>query len=318
MIDTQTEPGRVKQQQRNHRPRRRTRTRTRRVAVFWVTVLLLCAAAGVRAFGTGSNDVSAFLNRNPTVAAALQWGAEADAWLAATSDQLTELLQLAADTLSDPAAGLGGVADAKLPPAEPKINHQGDAGAANPEIARLLAALELVSDSGEPPSQPYARSSFGSAWNDVDHNGCDTRNDVLQRDLEQVKTARGNRCMVIGGTLRDPYTSSVFAFDSRKELSLAVQIDHVVALSWAWQHGAAEWDTTKRVTFANDPENLLATTAEQNREKSDSGFAEWLPPNDAGACQYVQRSLEVILRYGLSLSSAEKDTARSVLLGCGG
>ncbi len=133
------------------------------------------------------------------------------------------------------------------------------------------------------PQTGYDRDEFGPAWSDEvsvsgGGNGCDTRNDILQRDLTAV-TLKPGTCQVATGTLNDPYTGKTIDFTRGLETSSAVQIDHVVALSDAWQKGAQQLSTERRRDLANDPLNLLAVDGPTNQAKSDSDAAEWLPPN---------------------------------------
>ncbi len=99
---------------------------------------------------------------------------------------------------------------------------------------------------------------------------------------------------------------------------MAVQIDHVVALSDAWKSGASEWDAAKRYRFGNDPDNLLAVGGSVNHDKSDASAAYWLPPNSDFGCAYVARQIEVKAKYGLTVTSAERDAMLGVLHDCPG
>jgi hypothetical protein len=188
-----------------------------------------------------------------------------------------------------------------------------------PTPARGVAALELLGTlqvKGRGPRTGYDREEkFGSAWTDVDRNGCDTRNDILKRDLTGETFRRGTRdCVVLTGTLDDPYTGRTIAF-TKAEAS-AVQIEHVVALSDAWQKGAAGWDRTTRVAFANDPLNLLAVDGPTNQRKGNSDAASWLPPDTSFRCAYVARQIAVKHRYGVHVTSAERDAMGRVLRRC--
>ena len=96
------------------------------------------------------------------------------------------------------------------------------------------------------PKTGYDREQFGPAWSDVDRNGCDTRNDILKRDLAGETFKPGTHdCVVLTGTLDDPYTGKTIAFSRGQGTSEAVQIDHVVALSDAWQKGAQQLDAAR-------------------------------------------------------------------------
>ncbi|TKR23877.1 HNH endonuclease [Cellulomonas hominis] len=176
-----------------------------------------------------------------------------------------------------------------------------------------LAGLEVK---GRAPKTGYEREQFGPAWADVDRNGCDTRNDVLARDLTDVTFEAGTHdCVVLTGTLQDPYTDQVIAFE-RGPRSAEVQIDHVVALSDAWQKGAQQWDAETRRQFANDPANLLAVDGPANGAKGDGDAATWLPASTGYRCAYVVRQVRVKAAYGLWVTRAERDAIARQLDGC--
>jgi hypothetical protein len=145
----------------------------------------------------------------------------------------------------------------------------------------------------------YARTKFGQAWADTDRNGCDTRNDVLRRDLRSYAVEAGTRgCLVLRGTLRDTYTTKTISF-VRGPQSARVQVDHVVALADAWAKGAQQWPAGKRVAFANDGLNLLAVDGPTNQRKGAGDAATWLPPAKGYRCAYVARQVSVKRRYEL-------------------
>lgn len=176
-------------------------------------------------------------------------------------------------------------------------------------------ALSTLTVKGRGPKTGYDREQFGSAWADVDRNGCDTRNDVLSRDLGAKEWRPGTHgCVVVAGVLHDPYTGRRLVF--AKADAAAVQIDHVVALSDAWQKGAAQWDAARRREFANDPLNLLAVDGPTNSSKGDGDTATWLPPQKAYRCRYVARQVAVKAKWQLSVTPAERDAMARVLSRC--
>jgi hypothetical protein len=180
-----------------------------------------------------------------------------------------------------------------------------------------LAALGTLKVKGRAPKTGYDRALFGQAWADVDRNGCDTRNDVLRRDLSSfVLKAGTGGCLVLSGTLHDPYTGTGIAFLRGQSTSARVQIDHVVALSDAWQKGAQQWPTSQRTAFANDSLNLLAVDGPTNARKSDGDAATWLPPNKAYRCSYAGRQVAVKVNYGLWVTGAERDALARILATC--
>ncbi len=187
-----------------------------------------------------------------------------------------------------------------------------------------LAMLDALPIKGRAPKTGYWRALFGQAWSDDvtvlgGHNGCDTRNDILRRDLVDIEIKPGTAdCVVASGVLNDPYTGSAIAFQRGPGTSKAVQIDHVVALSDAWQKGAQGWDELTRRNFANDPLNLQATSGPINEQKGDGDAATWLPPNKAYRCAYVSRIVAVKSGYGLWVTQAEHDAIERILTGeCG-
>jgi hypothetical protein len=170
---------------------------------------------------------------------------------------------------------------------------------------------------GRAPRTGYARDDFGSGWVDTDHNGCDTRNDILARDLTGDTFKPGtHNCVVLTGTLADPYSGRAISFQRGQGTSEAVQIDHVVALSDAWQKGAQGLDMARRTAFANDPLNLLAVDGPLNMSKGDGDAATWLPPNKSYRCAYVARQVAVKVSYGLWMTQAEKNAIATVLSTC--
>jgi hypothetical protein len=189
--------------------------------------------------------------------------------------------------------------------------------AATPAAGTALAAVDLLGVKGRAPRTGYERDLFGEGWVDVDRNGCDTRNDVLARDLTDVTYKPGTRdCVVLSGTLADPYSGTTIEFLRGQDTSPLVQIDHVVALADAWQKGAQAWDEATRVVFANDPLNLLAVDGALNRQKGSGDAATWLPPNRGFRCAYVARQVAVKLAYGLWVTPAERDAMVRVLSAC--
>ncbi|MET9434782.1 HNH endonuclease family protein [Streptomyces sp. NPDC006551] len=176
-----------------------------------------------------------------------------------------------------------------------------------------LAAVDTLAVKGRAPKTGYDREKFGRAWADVDGNGCGTRDDILKRDLADVRFKDG-RCKVVSGVLTDdPYTGHRVDFVRGRS---KVDIDHLVALSDAWQKGAQKWDADKRRRFANDPLNLLAVDAGANRRKSDGDAATWLPPNKAYRCAYVAGQVAVKKKYGVWVTRGERDAMKRVLAGC--
>jgi hypothetical protein len=155
---------------------------------------------------------------------------------------------------------------------------------------------------------------FGDAWIDVDGNGCDTRNDILARDFASVSSTDG--CLIYKGVIKDKYTGKRIRFTRGQTTSLAVQVDHVVALHNAWKTGAHRLSYSMRVALANDPLNLQAVDGPTNSRKSDSDASWWLPPNRGYQCRYVARQISVKKAYRLWVTPDEKIAMQAVLTTC--
>jgi len=283
-----------------------------RAAGRWLAVVAVCAvlvagcepAAGTSASGRAGNPTSAAESAGDPAGArgaaddpAGMSGAEATG-----SPGRADAVAGAAAAGTPGPTGTGAAADGST--ARPDATGTGTA----------LAALALIRIKGRAPMTGYSRDQFGPAWKDVDHNGCDTRDDVLARDL--VNLVRRDGCVIASGTLNDPYTGSTIHFVRGIATSAKVQIDHVVALGDAWQTGAQGWDATRRTALANDPLELLAVDGPTNGQKGDGDAATWLPPSKAYRCAYVARQVAVKYTYGLWMTAAEHDAVARVLATC--
>ncbi|MET0938023.1 MAG: HNH endonuclease family protein [Gaiellaceae bacterium] len=162
----------------------------------------------------------------------------------------------------------------------------------------------------------YSRAKFGPAWEDVDLNRCDTRNDILARDLRPRSFKGESECKVAEGTLADPYTKKTISFLQGKKTSSAVQIDHVVALAAAWRTGAKQWTGDLRLFYANDPLVLLAVDGPANSAKGDKDVAAWLPPNSAYRCKYVAQQISIKTKYELWVTPPEQAEMAEVIADC--
>lgn len=184
--------------------------------------------------------------------------------------------------------------------------------------ARLaVIVLESLPVKGRAPKTGYSREAFGPRWADTDYNGCDTRNDMLRRDLADiVLKPRTRGCVVLEGILLDPYSGEEIPFIRGEGTSDDVQIDHVVSLSNAWQTGMFQRGSTERRIFANDPLNLLAVQGRLNQQKGDGDAATWLPPRKTYRCEFVARQIAVKAAYSLWLTPPEKQAMLRILRAC--
>jgi len=184
-------------------------------------------------------------------------------------------------------------------------------------IASGLSIIQEQITKGRAAKTGYTRAQFGPAWADVDRNGCDTRNDILNRDLtNQVYKEKTKQCVVLSGTLIDPFSGESINFVQGAKTSSEVQIDHTVALSNAWQTGAFKLTSDQRKALANDPLNLLAVKGRLNSQKGDGDAATWLPPLKSYRCDYVSRQIAVKIKYKLWFTAPEKEAMVRILKTC--
>ena len=169
----------------------------------------------------------------------------------------------------------------------------------------------------------YRRAAFGDAWDDDNsapggRNGCDTRDDILDRDLVDKTYVVTKRCpqAVATGVLHDPYTSATVPFTRGAQVGAAVQIDHLVPLAYAWDMGARDWPDDTRKRFGNDPANLLAVAGQVNQDKGDQQPGMWMPPNHAFWCQYAMQFIAVLRGYSLPVDQASADELREAASTC--
>lgn len=211
------------------------------------------------------------------------------------------------------------IAGILLVSASPKLSRlfTGNARVEDVPASQVRTRLEglKVRDWVEVPE--YNREAFGQAWADEDHNGCDTRNDVLARDMKAVAYREGtHNCVVEAGILEDPYTSQTIYFERGADTSAVVQIDHVVALADAWYAGAWEWDVLTRQKFANDQRNLLAVSGDANQDKGHLTADQWLPENKDYHCAFIGRQVWVKSEWDLSVTRKERQAMINVLADC--
>jgi len=198
------------------------------------------------------------------------------------------------------------------------------AGADTPTVA---PGVDVLAGIAQIPvrirGQDYRRDAFGDSWTDENpapggYNGCDTRNDILDRDLVDKTYVSIKRCptAVATGLLHDPYTNAEIAFTRGEKTGAAVQIDHIVPLALAWDLGARFWTNDQRLRFANDPANLIAVAGGVNQDKGDQEPATWMPPNTAFRCQYAMQFIAVIRGYALPIDAPSAAALRDAAATC--
>jgi Protein of unknown function (DUF1524) len=198
---------------------------------------------------------------------------------------------------------------------------------AQADIPTVAPGVDVLAGIAEVPARirghDYRRDAFGDTWTDDNpapggHNGCDTRNDILDRDLVDKTYVSIKRCpnAVGTGTLHDPYTNATVPFTRGAQVGAAVQIDHIVPLALAWDLGARNWNDDMRLRFANDPANLIAVDGPANQDKGDQEPATWMPPNTAFRCQYAMQFIAVVRGYGLPVDMPSATVLRDAAATC--
>ncbi|MGB3185583.1 MAG: HNH endonuclease family protein [Ornithinimicrobium sp.] len=203
----------------------------------------------------------------------------------------------------------------------PEVTITGAAGDPESEAGTALGALSSLPVKAKAGNGGYDRDEFGSPWSDAtsthgSRNGCDTRNDVLRRDLDGLVVEPGTAgCVAQTGTLSDPYSGDQMPFVRGEDSASGIHIDHVVSLSDAWQTGAQQLSEDGREHLANDPLNP-AVDGSLNQSNGDGDAATWLPPNEAIRCDLVAQQVAVKGVYRLWVTTAEADAVSRVLGAC--
>jgi len=214
----------------------------------------------------------------------------------------------------EPSSSTSSSTQSQTPTPSPEQSLSPSPEAQPPVASPALSALASVAIKGRAPKTGYERDLFATDW---DYSfGCDTRNKILRRDFSEFVLRSGSSCIIETGVLQDPYTGEAISFQRGVGTSNAVQIDHVVSLSDAWQKGAQQLTGDQRYAFYNDPLNLLAVSGPANSQKSDSDAASWLPANKGYRCAFVARQVAVKLSYNLWMTQAEFDTIANILSSC--
>lgn len=201
-------------------------------------------------------------------------------------------------------------------PENPEIDSVHESSDQNPENYPLATTvLNRLEIKGRAPKTGYNREAFYQNWPLID--GCSLRQRIIKRELNgSALESSDNNCDIIAGEYDEPYTGKHLVFTTKDQISKQIQIDHVVALSDAWQKGAQYKTPEIRYQIATDPLNLLAVDAKANQQKSDGDAATWLPKNKKFRCQYIARQIAVKFKYGLWVTQAEHDAMTNILTKC--
>ncbi|GAB2883743.1 DUF1524 domain-containing protein [Microbulbifer echini] len=175
-------------------------------------------------------------------------------------------------------------------------------------FSKIFLSVFLFSLSFTALAVTYERDEWLPKWSDVDRDCQDTRHELLIRySLSPVTFTRSNGCKVDTGLWLDPYTGSFYSRASD------LDVEHIVPLKWAHDHGGAKWSRKLKRQFAEDIDNLWLVDDGRNQSKGHKGPDQWMPPYAPVGKIYVQRFISIVEKYNLSLSSAESQQLRSMV-----
>ena len=174
---------------------------------------------------------------------------------------------------------------------------------------QLKSALDSLEVREPDTSAKYSRGDW-KHWVPVD-GACNTREAALRRDGTDVVVDAAT-CKPTSGTWFDPYSGETFS--NAKQMD----IDHLIPLMYAQQHGGAAWSSEKKREYANDLDTVLVTvSAKENRAKGAKGPGEYMPPREEYHCEYAQRWIAISQKYGLWISKDDKSALESAIGKCG-
>ncbi len=187
-----------------------------------------------------------------------------------------------------------------------------------PDADRARRQLDGLTVARDGNGEAYQRVAFGETWTDETdapggRNGCDTRDDVLHRDLAAAEPGGPEDCVPRSGVLHDPYTGRVLPYSHRG--ASRIETEHVVALGAAWRAGAWAWTPEQRLTYANDLDVLLAVDGQANHDKSSRTPDQW-KPRRAYWCEYGRRWTGIKSKYALTVTPSEKAALHEMLGTC--
>lgn len=206
-------------------------------------------------------------------------------------------------------------------------------GASSPYSVQKALEVAQTIPTATPHADGYNRSEqFGTWINSADMCGSATTRDyILKRDLTNVE--QNSKCQVTSGNFNDPYTGKSMTFTRGQNTSSLIQIDHVVALNDAYASGLyKDSRASERVTYANDPEVLVASEGTANNVKGNgvnlksagagsskweaSTPSVWLPSYEPYQCEYMAKRVYIKDKYDLTMSTWEKSETVSFLKQC--
>lgn len=150
-----------------------------------------------------------------------------------------------------------------------------------------------------PFSLVYRREDW-KHWSDLDGDCMNTRHEMLKAQADGPIKLSPDGCYVSTGLWNDPFSGKAYTRASD------LDVDHVIPLKWAHEHGGANWTADRKEEFANDPNNLLVVDDGLNQEKGAKGPSEWMPPNHSYRCDYLGMWKKILSKYELAMRADEK------------
>lgn len=167
----------------------------------------------------------------------------------------------------------------------------------------------------------YDRSAQYGSWSSntgsADTTFCgSTREDIRNRDLDEVQYKANDHCAVDSGVLEhDPYTGRSIEFS--RQQSPALEVDHIVPAEYHYDMIGHRETQKEREAFFNDPENLIMADATSNSSKRSSGPSEWLvPDNPSYICTYIARFSYIADKYHMPVDPADQRTMLQTIDTC--
>lgn len=198
------------------------------------------------------------------------------------------------DTSTSPSAA---AASSELRPAAPSAA----------EVRAHLGGLQI--DDDPVPGEPYRRDLYPT-WEDIDHDGCDAREQALVAQSTTPVQVAFPGCEVVAGDWVSPYDG--FETSSPSDLDA----DHLVPLENVHESGGWRWDAASRRAYANDQAVLVMVSATSNRSKGSSTPAEWRPPLESYWCTYATRWIRLKEQWRLTATTRERDALGQMLDTC--
>ena len=145
---------------------------------------------------------------------------------------------------------------------------------------------------------------------DFDGDCQSTRQEILVLTSRvEVRYTNPRNCVVRTGEWLDEYTGELF------KVAVKLEVDHIIPRMYAHTHGGDRWTPEKKLTFANDPLNIMLVERREIRRKRDRGPSRYLP-RDEFQCEYINLWNQISEKYDLQLSTSDRSTISRLNADC--